>query len=152
MKLQKGFTLIELMIVVAIIAILAAVSMPVYTDYLIRGKIPEATTALALTKTAMEQYYQDNHRYSSATGGTACGINPSSTNNFSVTCAASDAVPTQTFTAAATGIIGTNVAGFSYTINESGDKTSTITSPPAPSGWASPQSQCWVTKAGAQGC
>ena len=57
MKTQKGFTLIELMIVVAIIGILAAVAIPAYTDYLKRGKVSEAMQLLGGLKTPMEEFY-----------------------------------------------------------------------------------------------
>ena len=57
MKTQKGFTLIELMIVVAIIGILAAVAIPAYTDYLKRGKVSEAMQLLGGLKTPMEEYF-----------------------------------------------------------------------------------------------
>jgi len=60
---SQGFTLMEVMIVVAIVAILAAIALPSYTDYVRRGKLPEAFTGLSDYKIKMEQYYQDNRNY-----------------------------------------------------------------------------------------
>ena len=57
--LQKGFTLIELMIVVAIIGILAAVAIPAYQDYTARAQVTEAVELLSGGKTAMAEYYAD---------------------------------------------------------------------------------------------
>lgn len=56
-QLQKGFTLIELMIVVAIIGILAAVAIPAYSDYTARAKVTEAVGALAAAKTSVAEFY-----------------------------------------------------------------------------------------------
>ena len=60
---QKGFTLIELMIVVVVIGILSAIAMPAYTDYVKRGKAAEATATLADMRIKMEQFFQDNRTY-----------------------------------------------------------------------------------------
>lgn len=57
MKAQKGFTLIELMIVVAIIGILAAVAVPAYQDYTVRAKVSEVIGISAAAKTAIYEHY-----------------------------------------------------------------------------------------------
>ena len=64
MKMQRGFTLIELMIVVAIIAILAAIAISQYQDYLIRSQVAEASSLADGTKTAVAEYYNTNGAFS----------------------------------------------------------------------------------------
>ncbi|MBB1059135.1 pilin [Marilutibacter spongiae] len=59
MKKQQGFTLIELMIVVAIIAILAAIALPAYQDYVARSQVSEAMSLTSGTKVAVAEYYAD---------------------------------------------------------------------------------------------
>ena len=66
-QLQKGFTLIELMIVVAIIGILAAVALPAYQDYTIRAKMSEVILAMSACRTSITEVYQ--------TGGTPPNAN-----------------------------------------------------------------------------
>ncbi len=141
--MAHGFTLIEVMIVVAIVAILSAVALPAYSDYVTRGRIPDATSGLASRQVQMEQWFQDAHSYR-ATGVNDCAIGASDTrgSTFNFTCvAASDT----TFTITATGK-GT-MAGFAYTINEGGTRTSAFTGTPASAGWTGSTS-CWVTKKG----
>jgi type IV pilus assembly protein PilA len=56
--LQKGFTLIELMIVIAIIGILAAIALPAYQDYTVRAQVSEAVIAAGACKSSVTEYYQ----------------------------------------------------------------------------------------------
>ena len=61
-KAQKGFTLIELMIVIAIVGILAAIALPAYQDYIVRSKMSEALAAMAEAKTSVAEYVASNGR------------------------------------------------------------------------------------------
>lgn len=138
---MKGFTLIEMMITVAIIAILSAIAIPNYADYVKRGQLTDATM-LANYRVKLEQYYQDANSYSN---GGACGVALANTQFFSYTCAldTTAGAPTgQSFTLTATGIPGTGAAGFSYTINELDVKTSI-----GAAGWAG-NPACWSVKRG----
>jgi len=71
MKTQRGFTLIELMIVVAIIAILAAIAIGQYQDYVIRSQASEGSSLADGVKTAVAEFYGNNSRFSSANPGNA---------------------------------------------------------------------------------
>jgi len=63
MKNKKGFTLIELMIVVAIVGILAAIAIPAYIDYTIRARITEVVTGYDALSTALSEYHASNGRF-----------------------------------------------------------------------------------------
>jgi type IV pilus assembly protein PilA len=71
-KAQKGFTLIELMIVIAIIGILAAIAIPAYQDYLIRSQVSEGLAMASASKAAVSEYYAN--RGSWPTNNAAAGV------------------------------------------------------------------------------
>lgn len=79
--MQKGFTLIELMIVVAIIGILAAVALPAYQDYTIRAKISEAVIAASSPKSAMSEAFQTDGITGLTAAANAINSAPASTKN-----------------------------------------------------------------------
>lgn len=147
MKLPKGFTLIEVMITVAIVAILGAIALPSYTDYVRRGNIPEATSALSARRIGAEQHFQDNRTYLDVAGppvftNPACVVFVG--RNFTFACLPGTQTAT-TYTVQATGI--GSMAGFNYTINQNNVRTSPFVG--APAGWiAAEPDNCWVTSRG----
>lgn len=123
---RKGFTLIELMIVVAVVGLLAVVAMPSYTSYLARGKIVEAMAALADHRVKMEQYFQDNRDY--GTAGASCPVVAANGKYFTYSCVVGAATPSVAYTATATsiaGALGSAAGDYSYSINQSNAKSTT---------------------------
>lgn len=138
MKLQRGFTLIELMIVVVIIGVLASIAIPSYNDYVLRGKLTEAHTELATMRVKMEQFFQDTRDYSSAcTAGTVATTPTGKYFTYACTLAAN------TYTVTATGVTAQGTGGFKYTINHNNVRATTE----VPTGWTT-NATCWVTKKG----
>lgn len=134
---RRGFTLIEVMIVVAIIAILATIAVPSYTDYLRRGRVQEAVNTLAAARTSMEQFYQDNRSY--AAGG-ACGVAAPAADGFTYACATANAG--QSYSISATGADGL-VTGLVYAIDQQNNQTTTC----AGCAWSFSGTQTtWVTR------
>jgi len=144
---QRGFTLLEMMVTVATLAIVAAIALPNYTDYITRSKIVEATSGLNDMRVRIEQYFADNRQYpagcvASAAGPAPAGkiYLPASTKYYPFTCA----LTATTYPVTATGNASGGMAGFVYTI----DQTSTRNTASLPPGWAGsgPSSACWVTR------
>jgi len=148
---DSGFTLIELMVTVAIVGILTAIAYPSYRNYVLRGKVVYATNALSSWSANMERYFQDNRQYTPVTPGSA-PLSPcdstqpnwtslSTADTFTLSCVTTST----TFTITATGSGPTN--GFSYKIDYQGNQSSTVVSP-APSAWILVCSSSWETRAG----
>ena len=85
-KIQQGFTLIELMIVVAIIGILAAIAIPAYQDYTKRARVTEGLSLASAAKTSVTEYYASNNSFpgSNASAGLATTISGASVSSVVV--------------------------------------------------------------------
>lgn len=146
-RAARGFTLIEVMIVVGIIAILAAVAIPSYSEYARRGQLPEAFSQLSDYRIKMEQFFQDNRNY----GTGDCGIPATGTapkwSDFDIegnkpsTKFTYDCKPTDDggFLITATGKDG-RTKGHVYTIDHNNNRTTTSFKE------KSVQKDCWLTR------
>ncbi|WP_332851571.1 type IV pilin protein [Duganella sp. S19_KUP01_CR8] len=134
-RIQKGFTLIEIMIAVAIVGILMAVAIPAYSDYVLRGRLSEAFTALGGAQPAAEQFWSNNRTYVGFNGASTF---PGNTAYFTYALGAASA---SSYTVTATGIGKMN--GFIYTIDQNGTHATAGT----PAGWGVSAS-CWVDHKG----
>jgi type IV pilus assembly protein PilE len=144
---NRGFTLLEVMITVAIVGILAAIALPSYSYFITRSRIIEATTALGDVRNQMEKYYMDFRRYDS---GGACGpetqafkpitaFNATST-NFQLSCPAASLTAT-TYILQADGI--GPMAGFQYRVDQTNAKSTSA----LPAGWSLPApNNCWALR------
>jgi len=135
----RGFTLIEVMVTVAIVAILASVAMPAYRSYITRSRVPVSFDALSSYASRMEQAYQDTGRYDTTAAPNVCAPSLPSANNFTISCVISGGG--QGFTATATG--HSSMVGYAYTINNTGNRV-TIAHPKGTN------ATCWTMKGGAQ--
>ena len=129
----RGFTLIELMIVIAVVALLASIAMPAYTTYITRSKLAEAQSSLLAMRTESEQFFQDNRTFV----GYACA--PVDTRYFTYTCptlAAAD------YLFRATGVAAQGTGGFTFEVNAANVRQTTA----VPAGWGTPAVNCWVRR------
>jgi type IV pilus assembly protein PilE len=150
MRTARGFTLIELMIAVVVVAVLAAVALPAYTDYVVRSKLTEAHTHLSDLRVKMEQRFQDARSYIGGPCAPA-GAAAAQVKYFDFSCSAGQPTAT-TFIVQAVGKAGSDLAGITFTINESNVRATTVTASTsmANKGYAS-NANCWVTRKGT-GC
>ncbi len=135
---EAGFSLVELMVVVAIAAIIAAFALPAYRDHMLRSYIPEASSGLQLTALRLEQYYQDHRSYRN---GDVCGVTLPNSERFNFSCASPE--DGQSFLLSATGMSA--MKGFTFTIDQQGQTRTTA----LPDGWGVAPLDCWVSKPGA---
>ncbi|HEX7329744.1 MAG TPA: type IV pilin protein [Casimicrobiaceae bacterium] len=135
---ERGFSLVELMIALAVLAILAAIVWPSYSAYVQRGRILEAVTRLSEARAKMEQYFLDQRSYVDASG--ACGVPPSSpgaADAFALACTGT----ASTYTYTATGTTSGAMAAFAYSIDETGlRRTASV-----PANW-SRRADCWTIR------
>lgn len=149
-RVARGFTLIEAMVVTVVLAILATLAVPSYTDYLRRAQLNEAFNVLNDYQVKLEQYYQDHRSYGNG-GGTTCAnasgapswsnFAPAGARYFSYGCAlaGSSGTGNQAFTLTATGA-GGRATGHVYTLTSSGVRaTSTFKG-------ASVTRNCWLVR------
>ncbi|WP_295532371.1 type IV pilin protein [uncultured Pseudacidovorax sp.] len=140
----SGFTLIEVMIVVAIVAILTAVALPSYRDYVLRGQIVEGTNALAAMQANTERYFQDNRTYA-AVGSTAtppCSAGADTTRTFGkflVSCSGTPTATTYTLQA-----VASSLGNLTYTVKQDGSRSTSS----LPSGWGANCGTAWIVKRG----
>jgi type IV pilus assembly protein PilE len=143
-RAMRGFTLMEVMITVAIIGILSAIALPRYRDYVTRGRIIEGTSKLSDYRVRMEQYFMDNRTYRLAGN---CGVDPAvypgfnaAQDAFQITCVAAD---DRSYVATATGVAGKGMGAFAYTINQANAHATTGLA----ASWNSANAaNCWITK------
>jgi type IV pilus assembly protein PilE len=143
---HRGFTLIELMITVAVIALLAAIGYPSYTEYVQRGKIAEATGELGTMRVRLEQFYQDNRPNNYGSTAAACGVPAPTSASFSYSCNWGAGGTNQGFLVTATGNAAAGMSGFTFTIDHSNAQRTTAY--PGASGLPA---ACWL-KRKSDGC
>lgn len=134
-RIQQGFTLIEIMISVAIVGILLAVGVPAYSDYVTRGRLTEAFTGLGGAQPAAEQYWANNRSYAGFQNARSF---PASSANFDYALSEDASASAYVITATGKG----KAAGFSYTVDQNGGRATTATPE-----WGTSTS-CWIDRAG----
>lgn len=136
---HAGFSLVELMVALAIAAIIAAFALPAYRDHMMRSRIPEATSGLLLTAMRLEQFYQDRRSYRD---GVKCGADLPSSEFFTFSC--QPAADGQSFLLVATGKQGGAMEGFTYTLDQQGMTSTTA----LPAAWGTASLDCWISRRG----
>ena len=134
---QHGFTLIEVLVALALVGVLAALAVPAYGTYAARSRVIDAVMRLSDQRAKMEQFFLDHRTYVDGTG--ACGATlPAavpSVDAFVLTCAAT----TSTYVVTATGQAAAGMTGFTLSIDETGARATAS----VPVGWRR-TADCWT--------
>ncbi len=153
MKPTAGFTLIELMIAVVIVAILAAIVVPAYSGYIVRGKLTDATTALAELNARMEQFLADNRNYGTTAAACPAAVVMPVSPTFSFSCTWGDTNANTSYRITATGNAGQGLGAvddYRYTLAKN-VSTAAPTRATVKFAGSTVNLACWITKQG-QGC
>lgn len=136
---RKAFTLIELMIVLAIIAIITTFALPAYQDHIRNSRLPDAFNELNSQQYILENAYSDSGSYGTlCTSMVTATASSSAGKYFTFTCAINPDLINYTLTA--TGISGKALDGYSYSLSSDGTRT-TLAHPKG-----LPPSNCWTLK------
>lgn len=127
-----GFTLIEIMITIALVALLASIAFPAYTQYAMRGRLVEAQSELLSKGAELEQHFQDNRSYV----GYDCSAND--TENFTYSCTTQTAT---TYVLQADGRPDSTMDAFVLTLNSDSDRATIA----VPEGWQT-ANNCWIVR------
>ena len=133
----RGFTLLEVAIVLGVVAVLAAVALPSYDAHVKRGRILDAVTKLAHARARMDDYFLDQRAYVDGAGQCGVAAASGSTDYFSLRCEAT----ATTYLYTATGLAAKGMGAFVYTIDQSGARTTVS----VPTGW-SRTPDCWTIR------
>lgn len=145
---RAGFTLIEVMIAIAVIGILAAIALPSYKEYIRRSALSQAFANLSDMRVKLEQFYQNNRSYGTVGQTPACGhdgtasrVSFAAEGAFTYTCELTGTSPNdnQAFTITATASTGP-AAGHTYTLDSNNAKKTTQFK------GAAVDKSCWLNK------
>lgn len=136
-KRIPGFTLIEMMVVVVIIGVLAAIAIPAYADYIRRARVAEGLAPLADMRVRMEQLFQDKRSYEDGCSSGSVASAPPATLYFSYAC---DVHTKDAYTVTATGL--GPMDGYVYSLTQGNARTTVSLG----AGWAGAGKTCWVLR------